>query len=154
VQNLADALRKTQTDRRMQPTWEDMLHELREPSPGSFYKTHLEGNTYGGIEGMIRLPPLAGDPNAAPMDIISYATNAHVRMLPEHNLADGQTESVRDLNRMFQTLERVYPAAQNAVVRAACAESATWPDWAQQFHAKLQQRDYRTFEDKELYKPL
>tara|TARA_Y100000034_G_scaffold133940_1_gene200978 strand:+ start:700 stop:1485 length:786 start_codon:yes stop_codon:yes gene_type:complete len=85
-------LRYHQTDRRLQPTWEDMMHQ-RAPTPGSIYPSPLPGQDWQGYEGLCMMPKEGGPQNTISLDMIG--TMNDIERTPKFN---------RSLQRTFNDL--------------------------------------------------
>ncbi|MBI2574948.1 hypothetical protein HYV82_03615 [Candidatus Woesearchaeota archaeon] len=149
--HLARSLSAVQTDRRLQPTWEDMLNEAGERSEGSFYREPLEGGLYEGYRGLCQLPPESGDAGYAgliPAGAFEHATGRLVQMLDsnhDNGFPRGELGKASMVMDELFFLSRGY--TQELVGQVICGmEKTEWPGWAKRVAAAIESNGYALLE--------
>ncbi|GEM_PF-4902842 len=149
--HLVRSLSAVQTDRRLQPTWEDMLNEAGERSEGSFYREFLEGGLYDGYRGICQLPPEAGDSGYAgciPAGAFEHATGRLVQMM-DSNHDNGFPRS--ELGKATLVMDELFFLSrgytQALIGQVICGmERAEWPGWAKRVAAAIESNGYALLE--------
>jgi len=113
VGDLIYAIAKGQTDRRFWSQWRDMTHQSYDTSNNSFYplpfgiwlkvfpkrEIDLEDAAHIGLDGLLSMPPLTGDVNGVPADVVPSAFLDFASTLSRLNLHseydDGSNSGLR-----------------------------------------------------------
>jgi len=146
------ALAAHQTDRGLQPTWEIMLSG-GVTMPGSVYPSMVDGGmdlgtlAETGYKGLLHLPPLRGDVNEIPADVIPKALLGYAWSLERANQSEeeknAETKSYYLNHRYRNLLEHFGKGRPIGIVRDVLDSTVlVWPLFARELFDRIRENSY------------